>query len=249
MAKVSLLIVATNNYTQFLPDLLASADQYFLKGHQVTYNVFTDKPGEVAAMFPNILQDVHSIETPNLKIHKVEHHDWPWATLKRFHFFRSNMGRMGYADYFVYVDCDTMFCAPIGDEILGERVAVQHCGYLQERGTYETRPQSTAYVPDNKGEQYFGGGFWAFSNEEFWEMVFQLTQAIDKDEENGVVAVHNDESHTNRYFVDNPPTVILSPSYHYPMEHPHVYSKWARLGLSFEPKILLLNKNHKEIRA
>ena len=249
MARINLLIVATSKYTQFLPQLLESADKYFLKGHQVTYNVFTDKPNEVSEMFPDKFQDVHSGETPNLKIHKIEHKPWPHATLKRFHFFRANMGRMGWADYFVYIDADARFCAPIDDEILGERVATQHCGYVDGLGLpFENNPKSTAFVPAQERRQYFGGGVWAFANEEFWEMVFQLTQAIDKDEENGIVAQWADESHINRYFVDNPPTVVLSPSYHWPENTPNVHQKWKEMNLSFECKILLLKKDHKQFQ-
>ena len=40
--KITLLIVCTGKYTQFLPQLLESADKYFLKGHDVKSCVFTD---------------------------------------------------------------------------------------------------------------------------------------------------------------------------------------------------------------
>lgn len=238
--SVNLLIVATNQYTQFLEPLLDSAWEYFLRGHDVNFCVFTDKKWEVMGQF--------SKKQYKVSVFEVEHKPWPHSTLKRFSFFRQYKGSLPKADFLFYIDADTLITAPITDEILGERTAVQHCGYLQERGTYETRPESTAFIGPTEGEQYFGGGFWGFSNTEFWKAVEHLTKAIDKDEENDITAIFHDESHANRYFVDNPPTVILSPSYHFPQNHNHIYGKWRKLGVDFQCKILLLQKNHKEIR-
>ena len=250
MSKINLLIIATGNYTQFLPDLLESADKYFLKNHQVTYNVFTDKVQHVANMFPNMLQDVHSSKTPNLKIHLVEHRKWPWATIQRFKFFRNNLDKMLLTDYYFYIDADCIFKAPITDEILGERVAVSHCGYQEGRGfPYERNQMSTAYVAPNEGTQYFGGGFWGFSFGEFCKAINVIIEALDKDEQNGIVPIWHDESIFNRYLIDNQPTKILSPSYHWPENNPHIWNKWAQQGLNFECKILLLDKNHAEIRG
>ena len=47
--KVGLLVIATNKYTRFLQPLITSADEHFLKNHEVTYFVFTNKDVELFA--------------------------------------------------------------------------------------------------------------------------------------------------------------------------------------------------------
>jgi len=47
-----------------------------------------------------------------------------------------------------------------------------------------------------------------------------------------------DESHMNRYFIDTPPTKILDPSYC------HIEGTKS----NYTPKLVALNKNHREIR-
>lgn len=136
-----------------------------------------------------------------------------------------------------------------GSDVLSERTAVQHCGYVGERGTYEENIASTAYVAPGEGIMYFGGGFWGFVEKEFWRMVETLRAAIQSDEKRGVLAIWHDESHLNRYLIDNPPTKILTPSYHFPQNHHHIWGKWAARGLSFDCVLLLLQKDHKKLRT
>ena len=235
---INLLIICTNRYIKFLPNLLTSAEKHFLKGQDVEYCIFTDK-----------VEEATSIARPyNAKVFQVEHKPWPWSTLHRFHFFQQYQNELTGA-YLFYIDADCMFVNEVGDEILSDLVAVQHCGYVGELGTPETNPKSMAYIAPGENEVYFGGGFLGGKAFNFWDAVDQIASLIDMDSKNGVTAIHHDESHWNRFLVDNQPTKILSPSYHYPENHSHIYSKWRRLGLTFKPKILLLSKDHKKMRG
>lgn len=227
--KVALLIVATGKYIDFLDKLKYSADKYFLTDCDVYFNVFTDK------------------EINRKYFHKVAHNPWPSSTLNRFHFFKQYESELQGYDYLFYIDVDTLFTAQVTNEILSDRTAVQHCGFVSVRGSYETNPKSMSYVAPNEGTHYFGGGFWGFSNTEFWKFINKAIDMIDTDKANGIVPVHNDESVLNRYLIDNKPTFILSPSYHYPQSELPYYKKiWG--GVDYECKILLLDKNHEEVR-
>jgi histo-blood group ABO system transferase len=237
--KVSLLIIATNKYTKYLPKLLSSLETFFLKGHDVEYCIFTDKTADVFKE--------NKRHKDKLKIFYVPHLPWPNSTLKRFHFFNENKEYFN-SDYVFYIDADTRLVDYVSDEILSDLVAVQHCGYVGERGTYETRELSMAYIAPNEGQMYFGGGFLGGKAENFWQTSETIANSIDVDTHNGITATYHDESHWNRYLVDNPPTKVLSPSYHFPENHAHIYSKWQKAGVSYRPKILLLSKNHKEMR-
>lgn len=231
---ISLLIVATNNYVQFLYDLIPSIDRYFI--HPVTIHIFTNKTGIVADMFAN---------REDILIHEVQHHQWPGATLYRFHFFKQYLSAIN-GDYIFYVDADTKFVNPVGD-IISDRVAVEHCGYVGERGTYETDHKSTSYVADNEGKVYYGGGFWGFSYFEFVRVINKAIYMIDEDKKNNIIPIWHDESVINRYLIDNPPTLVLSPSYHYPENNNHIYNKWGDKN-KYKTILLLLDKNHKQIR-
>lgn len=235
-AKVNLLIVATGKYTRFLHKLLASADKYFLPDCDVRYCIFSDKE----------LEFVHDRETG---LYQIEHRPFPFPTLYRFHFFQQHKHNIPECDYFFYLDADALFVDFVHYDVLSERTAVLHCGFVGERGTYETRKESAAYVAPDEGEYYFGGGLWSFSKSEFWKLTHWAVQAIDKDAEIGIVPVWHDESVLNRWLIDNPPINILSPSYHYPENNPHIYNKWSAKRLNFKPVVLMLDKNHKEVRA
>ncbi len=243
MKKVSLLIISTNKYTCFLSGLLDSANLLFLKDCDVTYNIFTDQI-EAARV---LLKDKSYFK--NIRFFRVEHRPFPYTTLFRFHFFKRFENDLKDADYNFYIDADCLIKKEIkSDDILSERTCVQHCGYVGERGTYETDSRSTSYIPSNEGKIYFGGGFWGLSNDEFWKFINQSVKMIDIDQRNGIVPVWHDESVLNRYMATNHPTKILTPSYHYPEAAQHIHDKWRSKGLKFECSILLLDKNHEEIR-
>lgn len=223
--KVGLLIIATNKYIQFVKPLIESADKFFLPNQDVTYFLFTN-------------QDIEIISDRNIKILNVEHKEWPWMTLGRYQIFAKNSELLSKMDYLYYCDADMRFEGEVGNEIIGDIVATQHPGFFGRRGTPETRPDSLAYVSLNEEMQYFAGGFNGGSSIEYLKMAKTISNNIDIDYSNGIIAVWHDESHMNRYFIDNKPTKILNPSYCYP----------ESCDIPFDRKILALDKNHLKIR-
>jgi histo-blood group ABO system transferase len=226
MKKIGLLIIATNKYVQFLEPLLKSADEYFLKNHDVTYFIFTNQNIEIST-------------NRNLVIIDTEHKDWPWMTLGRYKIFSNKSNILSEVDYLYYCDVDMLFVSEVGDEILSDRVATQHPGYYERRGTPEINPKSLACVYPYENMQYFAGGFNGGTSDEYLKMANYLSKNIDIDYNNGIIAVWHDESHMNRYFIDNQPTKILDPSYCYP-------ESW---NIPFNKKLLALDKNHSDVRS
>lgn len=223
--KVGLLIIATNKYVQFLRPLIESADKYFLLNKDVTYFIFTN-------------QDIEIDSNRNIELINVEHKEWPWMTLGRYQIFSESSDILSKMDYLYYCDADMRFEEEVGDEIISDRVATQHPGYYSRRGTPEHRPESLAYVSPNEEMQYFAGGFNGGSSKEFLKMSELISENINKDYSNGIIAIWHDESHMNRYFIDNKPTKILTPSYCY----------GESMNIPFDKKLLALDKNHTEIR-
>jgi len=224
--KIGLLIIATNKYIKFLQNLISSADKWFLPDQQVTYFVFSDQSVSINSKRP-------------VSIIPTEHKPWPWMTLGRYHIFLNSSDTLNKFDYLYYCDVDMLFFDTVGNEILSSLVATQHPLYAGRRGTPETRPESTAYIPEDVTMQYFAGGFNGGESTEYLKMAKVISNNIDTDlNKNSMIAVWHDESHLNRYFVDNKPSKILDSSYCFPEEFIHL----------FKPKLIALKKNHAEMR-
>lgn len=233
--KICILNIATNKYIQFVEPLLNSIEENFLNGHDISALVFTN----------------HEIEetSDNVKISQIEHEQWPIPTLKRYHYFTKEREYISQFDYCFYMDVDMRIVDKVGDEILGDLVATQHPGFWFKdinEFSYERRPESTAYVPFGEGKMYYAGGFNGGKPEHFLKMSETIVANVEKDFENGLVAVWHDESHMNRYLIDTPPTVELTPSYCYPEAVKFNPTGW---NVPFEPKILALEKNHAAVRS
>jgi histo-blood group ABO system transferase len=230
MKNVALLIICTNKYIQFLEPLIKSADKFFLKNQNVTYFVFTDK-------------EVHSdITDRNLVLIPTQHRDWPWMALGQYKLFSDKADILSEFDYIFFSDVDMLFVDEVSDEILSDLVGTLHPGYIGRRGTPETNPASTAYVHPAEHMMYFAGAFSGGSSHSYLQLCHILSENVEKDFKDGIIAIWHDESHLNRYFIDNPPSKVLSPSYCY--DETKTYNE-----LPFKRKLLALSKNHKEVRS
>jgi hypothetical protein len=228
MAKIALCVIATNDYIEFIQPLLVSADKYFLQGHEVVYHIFLNK------------RVILAIGQRDLYHHPIVHEPWPAMTLKRYHIM-SGVDLSGY-DYCYYIDADMRFVAPVGDEIFGELVGVQHPGFYRGGGSWETRKESNAYVAPHERFTYIAGGFQGGS--QYCTFANYMAKMIDQDSEKGITAVHNDESHYNAVFsLFEQRFNLLDPSYCM-VEEPAKRKAWGIDHL--EPKIIALAKDHKK---
>ena len=222
-AKIGLLIVATGRYDQFVDPLIASARKYFCSEDTVTYYVFTDgtitQANDVVCTFQKRL-------------------GWPYDTLMRNSIYNQHKDLFINEDYLFALDADMLFVGRVGKEILGDHVATRHPGFLHQRGTYETREDSLAFVRPNEGVHYYAGGFFGGSKNRMFHILEETVSRVQEDLRRGIIAVWHDESHWNRYCIDHKPTVILNASYCYP-------ESWK---LPFPKKLIALDKNHAAMR-
>lgn len=222
---IGLLVMGTGIYKNFLPMLINSARKYFCPGHQITYFVFTD--GQLPATNDTVI----------LAHKKI---GWPYDVLMRPAVYEHYADYFNDIDYIFSCDADMLFVDYIGDEILGERVATLHPAFVGTRGTYETHPESSACIHFHEGTHYFMSAFYGGTREEFLRMTRVMNQHIQEDMQRNIIALWHDESHFNRYLVDNPPTIILSPAYSYPGET----KKPVQYGIEhIAPKLMILEKN------
>ena len=87
--------------------------------------------------------------------------------------------------------------------------------------------------PGEEGNYYYAGGFNGGKTKEFLKMSEVIADRVTKDLEKGVIALWHDESHMNRYMIDNPPTLSLTPSYCFAEE------QMQNPDYPFKPKLLL----------
>ena len=167
-------------------------------------------------------------------------------TLKRYNYFVKEKEFISQFDYCFYFDVDMGLVDKVGDEVLSDLVATMHpyqSFYPKEQRSYDRNSQSLAYVPvGEEGEYYYAGGFNGGSTKRFLEMAEVLADRVNKDLERGVIALWHDESQMNRYLIDNPPTLSLTPSYCFAEE------MMGNPEYPYEPKIIALKKNHSELR-
>jgi len=232
--KICILTIATNRYLRFVEPLRASIARHFLPGHEIRHLLFTN----------------HAVESSQtLRVHRIAHEPWPLPTLRRYEHFLAEKDFILDHDSCFYMDADMRIDRRVGDEILGDIVAVRHPyqSFLPvAKRTYERNQRSLACVPIGQGTTYYAGGFQGGRTAAFMEMAAVLAARIRDDTERGIVAVWHDESHLNRYLVDHPPSVSLSPAYCFPEEWYHTGQPHA--GDALEPKIVALQKNHVAVR-
>lgn len=229
--NIGLCIMATGRYVKFAEEFIPSCREHFFKGHNVTYFVFTD--GELKEE-----DDVVKVYQKRL--------GWPYDTLMRFETYEKHKDLYENLDYIFASDADMLYLEDVGEEMLGDLVGTQHPGFVNKRGSYETNRKSTAFVRPREGKYYFAGGFYGGKKENMIKLWQTTIKNINKDLEKDYIAVWHDESHINRYFIDNPPTVVLSPAYCYPEAAIHNPDYWK---LNYPKKLLALDKNHAEYQT
>lgn len=233
--KIGLLLIATGQYKSFVQNLLEGVKKFLLVDHDIDVYLFTDDIDPV----------YNGNERVNIRKHLIPSYKFPMATLMRYHVFTTGM-KYDDCDYLFYLDIDSAIVDYVGDEVLGNIVAVRHPGfYAKNGGSWETNMQSTAFTFENNRSFYYAGGFQGGNTDIFYHIMLQLRRNIDEDERNGVRAVHNDESHWNKYISECKYFKELTPDYMM-VEQQNLREAW-RISY-FSPKIIALAKNHEEIR-
>jgi histo-blood group ABO system transferase len=221
--KICIVTVATNNYIQFVERLLTDVEKYFLKGSEIQCLLFTDQ----------------EIETSdNIKVSYIEHKPWPEPAMKKYNYINSESQYLKTFDYIYLFDADVAIVDEVGPEVLDDSIGVLHpYKILEDKSTYpyEKRKESTAYVEDKEHDKYYAAAFVGGKSSTFLKMAEVISERVETDERNGIIAKWHDESHLNKYFNENPPT-DLSPSYMFPEE------LIGNQHYPFSPKIVALKK-------
>lgn len=203
MPTIAVLYIAIGPYDAFWEGFKASCDQFFLPDCPKTYFVFTDA--------------THIRTEAQVVVTQVEDGGWPHNTLHRFHFFLRQVMYLAAHDYCFFFNANALFLrtvspedilpGPDDDELVGLSWSLG-TGKHPDRFPYERRPASTAYIPLGQGRIYYQGGLVGGSSQAFLTLTRELAYQIDLDQRKGITAIHNDESHLNRYLLDKHPRCL-----------------------------------------
>lgn len=232
--KVAIAFIGTSKYLNFLPQYYEKIKENFLPNIEKTFLVFTDGEGD----YPE-----------DIKVYPQEHLEWPYITLTRFEIINKAREEILKHDWLVFLDADTLVVDKVLEEdfvsdkpLFGVWHPCHNLGMPPHNklpGAFETNKLSLAYV-DVEQELptvYYQGCFWGGKVPEVLELIDELQSRVTKDLENDVIAVWHDESHLNKYFLENNDKVkTFGPEYAYP----EVFSKYCE----FSPKIVHLAKDN-----
>lgn len=245
--KVGLMFVCINQpYWPYAKPVIDGIRSFFLPGHEVEIMMWNDMTQWPEAKDVNYGATIFPTESLN----------WPYPTLMRYHLFLQQEEYLKKFDYIFYLDLDMRVVNIVGDEILGEGLtAAEHPMYSIRKELvppYEPNPASAAYIKrpgtivDDGGKPrfrpyYLAGGFQGGKTKLFIEAMHKMKDMIDSDLNQNYVPIWNDETVWNKYLFDNPPSVVLSPSYVYPdsMIQEYYLRVWGR---DYPPKIITLTK-------
>ena len=235
--KVGIIFIGTKLYAGFFKGFHERVNRYFMKDAEKTFFVFSDQPNHPY------------FNVNNVKIQEIEHLDWPYITLYRFKFMCQAADELSNMDYVIFIDADLW---PIEETYLAEIFpaghihdffGVQHPGFIDQPGTFEDNPESKAYAYDRNYDtsNYWQGCFWGGRTKCILEMVKVLDSRVDDDLAKDIIAKWHDESHMNKFFLENKErTITLHPGFALPE-----VSGYDRIWESFPPRMMHLDKDPK----
>lgn len=192
--NVGIIFIGTSKYRKFFDGYYEGITKNFLPESKKHFFVFSDDIDDI------------SFDKQNVTKIKIEHLSWPFITLFRFKFIKLVEAQLKKFDYLFFVDAD-LWCVNhvsvadiINDKCL---IGVQHPGFIDLIGTFETNTRSNANIFDGNYDvsRYRQGCFWGGTSEDFIKMIVTLDKNVDDDLKNDIVAVWHDESHLNKYFL------------------------------------------------
>jgi len=238
--KIAINFIGTGNYLKFFPRYYETFMEYFAPECDKDFFVFTD--GELGDDIPGNIKIVPVREESDIQ--KEDYNNWSALTiksmggLKRFEQISTIRNQLSGYDWYIYFDGD-MYCCPeviSYDEFFDEEkdfFAVQHpcqniglCKFTNPSKKdlpFERNEKSLAYVDydDQTDDIYVQGCIWGGKVPKVLDMIDELRDRINKDLQNDIIAVVRDESHLNKYRLENIDNFnIISPSYAKPGDYP-----------------------------
>lgn len=214
--NIGICILSVGKYNDHLIPLIESINKNFL----LSYN-------KHIFLFSDISEELHF---SNTKIYEnISYLPFPLITLLRYNWFVKYIEYYKKMDFMYYIDVDCLVVDEISDEILpnkiGQMVATVHPWNKTARiDSFERDTKSVACVGDVIPDYYYQGSFFGGYTVDFIKLIIELDKNIKMDLKNLIIAKWYDESHLNKYFLQNPPKSLHS-GYAYPPDQMFTYDQ------------------------
>ncbi|MFC1849773.1 PqqD family peptide modification chaperone [candidate division CSSED10-310 bacterium] len=235
--SVAIIFIGTGRYIKYFKRYYETSRKLFLPITPKTYFVFTDDVNSAALPGKD---DIVPVETAA--------EEWPFSTLFRFRYINRIHKQLAEHSHTVYIDADMYLCSFVPEEeFFGHDkplFGVQHPGnYMRGHAPFERNPGSRAYVSNADNQStYWQGCFWGGRTKEVLMLSQTLAERIDNDLSRNIIARWHDESHLNKYFIENHAIVqTYHPGYAYP--------EMLEGKLPVEKKIVHIMKDHQNLRT
>lgn len=219
MSNITINIIATGKYVNYLSNLLKSIENKFLPNHHKKIFVFS-----------NILSKgwnfVNELPTPLN------------ALLKPFYINRISKELISF-DYIYVIDSDCLVYDTIDEEIFPEDnslVIPIHPLRREWENPFEENPKSVSYVKDWCGKTYYQSCFFGAKADVILSLLRRMEADTSIDLKNRIISKWYDESYINKYLIDFP-VKELHGGYAYPDPE-----RW-KINWPFVPKIIHYNKS------
>lgn len=238
--KIAINFIGTGNYLKFFPKYYDTFMEYFIPECEKDFFVFTD--GELGDDIPENIKIIPVSEESDIQ--KEDYNNWESITiksmggLKRFGQIKKIKEQLLQYDWYVYLDAD-MYCCPqiISYEDFFDKTkdffSVQHpcqnldlCKFTsltRKDLPFERNEKSLAYVSyeDQVDDIYVQGCIWGGKIPKIFDLIDTLSERVVCDLNNGIIAVARDESHLNKYRIENIDNFhVLHPSFAKPGDYP-----------------------------
>ena len=246
--SLGILTIATNIYIEYWEEMVLSLEEHLLDGQKCVAHIFTEQT-ERASNFAQKLSKV------SVEIHTIPPYKWPDATIRRYEVF-AKYADLIKQDVLMHLDADMLILENVFENIIhfameSDVVLIAHPGFWNRKfpllsrvkalvfqstplnGSWETHPESQAFVNPKHRKPYVCGGIWFGKRAAILALINQAAEAVEIDRDNSVMAVWHDESHLNHWASKNH-FLMLSPEYCYVREYDHLKD--------LKPKVLAVTK-------
>jgi hypothetical protein len=197
--KIAIIFIGTGPYIGFLDGFRRRVNKFFCPNLEKKIFAFTDQINDP------------SLKSPDIETIEIQHVGWPYITLHRFKFIESISSKLEKYDYTFFIDADLWpvdemkFSDFFEDEEEYKFISVQHPGFIDKQGTFEDNANSTAFAFKEGYDisVYRQGCFWGGETKSILSMVSECSKNVDIDTSNNIIAKWHDESHMNKFFLEN----------------------------------------------
>ena len=204
--KIAIVYICTGKYEMFWDDFYYTCKKNFYPQNEKHFFVFTDS---------NRIIEKHE---ENVTIIYQKKAGWPFDTLLRYNWFCMVQDKLLKYDYCYYFNANTKLIKKTNESIIPfpsfERPLLLNIhSHMYDDVTGELfQPErnscSKAYIPDGSYCRAYSGGFFGGKSEAFVKMCTVLRDWINEDLENGIIAIWHDQSHLQKYAVNNPHCIV-----------------------------------------